>query len=117
MCIVCIKTAGIVRFALASTRSVVITNSVVTYCVCVAVHASRSGGETDDDSDDEPSATPPRQYSAKLADLVGKVLLMTQEERKKTVTVPVLVVQPNADSTDLRTREHLLVKSFKDSKL
>lgn len=49
--------------------------------------------------------------------MVGKVLLMTQDDRKKTIVVPVLVVQPNADSTELKTRDHLLVKSFKDSKL
>ena len=28
--------------------------------------------------------------------MVGKVLLMTQDDRKKTIVVPVLVVQPNA---------------------
>lgn len=79
-------------------------------CSCIA----RSDGESDEDSD---ASSPPRQYSSRLAEMVGKVLLMTQDDRKKTIVVPVLVVQPNADSTELKTRDHLLVKSFKDSKL
>jgi hypothetical protein len=43
---------------------------------------------------------------------------MELEDRKRTgMWVPMLVVLPCVDETsELKTREHLLVKSFKDSK-
>ncbi len=49
--------------------------------------------------------------------MVGKVVLMAAEDRKRTYWMPVLVVSPNASDMELKYNDHLLVKSFKDSKL
>jgi hypothetical protein len=38
-------------------------------------------------------------------------------DRKKTQTLPVLVVLPDAHSTDLKNKDHVLIRSFKDGKL
>ena len=48
--------------------------------------------------------------------MIGRILCMELEDRKRTMWVPVLVVNPNADDLELKTKEHLLVRSFKDSK-
>lgn len=54
---------------------------------------------------------------ARLVDLIGRVFLLELEERKRTAWVPVLVCNPNADEMELKTRDHVLVRSFKDGKL
>ena len=76
----------------------------------------RSDSEIDDTSSED-SLQPKKTYKGRLQDLIGRVLCMEIEDRKKTLWVPVLVVQPSADDMDLKSRDHLLVKSFKDSKL
>ena len=52
-----------------------------------------------------------------MQDMVGKIVCMMVEERKRVTNMPVLVVLPSAAELDLRTREHLLVRSFKDNRL
>jgi hypothetical protein len=47
---------------------------------------------------------------------VGKVFLAEIGEKKKQL-LPVLVVLPDAHGTELKTKDHFLVKSFKDGKL
>ena len=76
----------------------------------------RSDSDSDEESD---SDSPPkkRTYKGRLQDMVGKVVLMAAEDRKRTYWMPVLVVSPNASDMELKYNDHLLVKSFKDSKL
>lgn len=71
--------------------------------------------ESEDESTDE--SLPRRAlYKGKNQELVGKVFLAEVGEKKKQV-LPVLVVLPDAHATELKTKDHLLVKSFKDGKL
>ena len=81
------------------------------YCLCY-----RSDSESDEESDPD---SPPkkRTYKGRLQDMVGKVVLMETEDRKRTYWVPTLVVSPNASDLELKHSDHLLLKSFKDSKL
>lgn len=79
-------------------------------------HLFRSGSESEDDSSGE-SEPPKREYKGRLAEMTGRIVLMEIEDRKKALMVPVLVCDPNASDLDLKTKDHLLVKSFKDSKL
>ena len=76
----------------------------------------RSDSESDEESDPD---SPPkkRTYKGRLQDMVGKVVLMETEDRKRTYWVPTLVVSPNASDLELKHSDHLLLKSFKDSKL
>lgn len=55
-------------------------------------------------------------YKGKNRELVGKVMYIEVGDKKKMTAVPVLVALPDAHSTELRTKDHLLVRSFKDSK-
>ena len=82
------------------------------------VFANSSDDSDSDDDSSEDEAIPKRRYASRLEGLVGQVVLMEQEDRKRTLHVPVLITQPSADdSMSLKTREHILVKSFKDIKL
>lgn len=76
----------------------------------------RSDSEMDETSSED-SRQPKRTYRGRLQGLVGRVLCMDMEDRKKSFSVPVLVTQVNADDMELKTKDHVLVKSFKDSKL
>ena len=38
-------------------------------------------------------------------------------DRRKPLNLPVLVVLPDAHATELKNKEHVLVRSFKDGKL
>jgi hypothetical protein len=74
--------------------------------------------EGDGDGEEEESAgSSKRQYAGRLGEMVGRVVVMEIEDRKKTAWLPVLVVQPSADNLQLPTKDHVLVRSFKDSKL
>ena len=71
--------------------------------------------ESEDESTDE--SLPQRAlYKGRNQELGGKVFLAEVGE-KKTQVLPVLVVLPDAHATELKTKDHLLVKSFKDGKL
>lgn len=79
---------------------------------------SDDSDDSDEESSDEEMGPPKSRYSSRLEGLVGQVVLMEQEDRKRVLHVPVLITQPSADNTvSLKTREHVLVKSFKDGKL
>ena len=52
-----------------------------------------------------------------MQDMIGNIVCMVVEERKRASNMPVLVVLPSASELDLKTREHLLVRSFKDNRL
>ena len=58
-------------------------------------------------------------YSSAAQDLLGKVMGVEVEERgRKSYQLPVLVVLPSADTdTALPTKQHVLVRSFRDAKL
>ena len=78
--------------------------------------------ESNDDSDEEEEETKPKsRYASRLDGMVGRVVLMEQDDArsKKSLRVPVLIILPSAadNNMSLKTREHVLVKSFKDSKL
>ncbi|KAJ8309489.1 hypothetical protein KUTeg_014363 [Tegillarca granosa] len=70
--------------------------------------------DTEDTSSDE-SDTKRATYKGKVMELLRKVMLVEVGEKKK-LTIPVLVVLPDAHQTELKTKDHLLVKSFKDGK-
>lgn len=74
------------------------------------------GDEEDDTSSDE--SIPKREIykSGRLQSLVGRIMVMEQGDKRK-LQVPVLVCLPDAHTTELRTKDHILVKSFKDNKL
>ena len=69
-----------------------------------------------DESDDDSLPPKKRTYRGKLQDLIGRVMCMEIGDRKKTLSVPVLVCLPSANDLELKTKDHLLVKSFKDNK-
>ena len=83
--------------------------------VSYVAFSSQSENEDTEVSDEVPVSK--RTYAGRLGEMVGRVVSMEIEDRKKTAWLPVLVVQPSADNLDLPTRDHLLVRSFKDSKL
>ena len=77
-------------------------------------------GLSDSDSESEASeCSSPRKriYKGRNQEMVGRVSCMEIDDRKKTTWVPVLVIMPSASDMELKTRDHLLVKSFKDSRL
>lgn len=77
-----------------------------------------SVSESESESESSECSSPRKKvYKGRLHDQIGRVLCMELEDRKKTIWVPVLVVLPSASDVDLKTRDHLLVKSFKDSRL
>lgn len=70
--------------------------------------------DTEDTSSDE-SDIKRATYKGKILELLRKVMLVEVGEKKK-LTIPVLVVLPDAHQTELKTKDHVLVKSFKDGK-
>ena len=81
---------------------------------------SSSDSESDaDSSDDENAAGRKKGHpgNKKIGNMIGQVVCLEIEDRKKTLWVPAVVVQPTADSTDLKQPNEILVKSFKDTKL
>ncbi|OWF38408.1 AT-rich interactive domain-containing protein 4B-like isoform X2 [Mizuhopecten yessoensis] len=75
---------------------------------------SMGNDEEEDTSSDE--SIPKRPvYKGRLQNMVGRVMLTEMGDKRKQ-QVPVLVVLPDAHSTELRTKDHLLIKSFKDGK-
>ena len=72
-------------------------------------------GESDESSSDE-SILKRASYKGRLQDMVGKPMFVEMGDKKKQM-VPVLVVLPDAHGTELKTKDHMLVKSFKDGKL
>ncbi|XP_062573809.1 AT-rich interactive domain-containing protein 4A-like isoform X1 [Saccostrea cucullata] len=75
------------------------------------------GNEEEDSEEESTDESLPRRatYKGRNQELVGKVFLAEIGEKKKQV-LPVLVVLPDAHATELKTKDHLLVKSFKDGK-
>ena len=75
--------------------------------------SSSSDSESDESSESVPQKK--RVYKGRLQDMIGRVYLMETDKRKALWT-PVLIVNPNASDIDLPSRDHLLVRSFKDSR-
>ncbi|KAK3093694.1 hypothetical protein FSP39_018994 [Pinctada imbricata] len=75
------------------------------------VGAEEESEESSSDEDIPKRAT----YKGRHQELVGKVMLAEFGDKKKQ-TLPVLVVLPDAHNTDLKTKDHILIKSFKDGK-
>ena len=76
---------------------------------------SRNQEESDSSSEEEES--PRKKYRGKNQELVGKLMFYESADRRKPLNLPVLVVLPDAHATELKNKEHVLVRSFKDGKL
>ena len=77
--------------------------------VMIILLFSRNQDESDGSSDDEDSDS--------HQELLGKVMFYDAGEKKRSYLLPVLVVTPEAHPVTHKTKDHLLVKSFKDNKL
>ncbi|XP_060068389.1 AT-rich interactive domain-containing protein 4B-like [Ylistrum balloti] len=73
------------------------------------------GNDEEEDTSSDESIPKRAVYKGRLQNLVGKVMLTEMGDKRKQ-QVPVLVVLPDAHTTELRTKDHLLIKSFKDGK-
>ncbi|ESO93493.1 hypothetical protein LOTGIDRAFT_119273, partial [Lottia gigantea] len=83
--------------------------------------AVNQGNESESEEESDSDESLPKRQTYKLSrhqELVGKVMMYENTERRKgtPLSVPVIIVMPDAHDTDLRTKDHLLVRSFKDSK-
>jgi hypothetical protein len=85
----------------------------------VTVFSSSDSDSDIDSSEDEINPGRKRGHPSleNVENMIGQVVCLEIEDRKKTMWVPALVVQPTADSTDLKQPDEILVKSFKDTKL
>lgn len=72
--------------------------------------------QEESESSSEEEESPRKKYRGKNQELVGKVMFYETGERKKSQTLPVLVVLPDANPMELKNKDHLLVRSFKDGK-
>ena len=72
---------------------------------------SRGQDDSDESSDDESDTKDSNQ------ELVGKVMFYDAGDKKRPYLLPVLVVTPEAHPVTLKSKDHLLVRSFKDNKL
>ncbi|CAE1155260.1 AT-rich interactive domain-containing protein 4A,AT-rich interactive domain-containing protein 4B [Acanthosepion pharaonis] len=71
----------------------------------------------EEDSSSEESPPKRASYKGRFQELVGKVMCMESgDKRKSPLYVPVLVVLPDAHPVELKSKDHLLVRSFKDGK-
>ncbi|KAH3856905.1 AT-rich interactive domain-containing protein 4A-like isoform X2 [Dreissena polymorpha] len=68
------------------------------------------------ESSSEEDESPRKKYRGKNQELVGKPMFYEAGDRKKSAGVPVLVVLPDAHTTELKGKDHVLVRSFKDGK-
>ncbi|XP_071080254.1 AT-rich interactive domain-containing protein 4B-like [Haliotis cracherodii] len=69
-----------------------------------------------DESSSEDNSPKRASYRGRQQELVGKVMVIEAGDKRKGGPNPVLVVLPDAASMDLKTKDHVLVKSFKDGK-
>lgn len=84
--------------------------------ICNGNYDFHSNEEDSEEESTDESLSRRAVYKGKNQELVGKVFLAEIGEKKKQV-LPVLVVLPDAHAMELKTKDHLLVKSFKDGKL
>ena len=75
----------------------------------------RTQDDSEDSSEDELNDS--RKSLTAYSDLVGKLMFYDAGEKKKPYFLPVLVVIPEAHPTTLKSKDHILVRSFKDNKL
>ncbi|KAL4238041.1 DNA- binding [Mactra antiquata] len=75
-----------------------------------------SSNHEDSELSSEEDDSPRKKYRGKNQELVGKVMFYESGDRKKSQTLPVLVVLPDAHVTELKNKDHVLVRSFKDAK-
>lgn len=82
--------------------------------------AARSGtGDSDSEKEESSSEDEsPRRasYKSRHQELVGKVMLAEVADKRKGASTPVLVVLPDAHPVELKNRDQLLVRSFRDTK-
>ncbi|XP_076464526.1 uncharacterized protein LOC143296465 isoform X2 [Babylonia areolata] len=79
------------------------------------------GRTGDSESEKEESSSEdesPRRaaYKSRHQELVGKVMLAEVADKRKGASTPVLVVLPDAHPVELKNRDQLLVRSFRDTK-
>ncbi|XP_041351844.1 AT-rich interactive domain-containing protein 4B-like isoform X2 [Gigantopelta aegis] len=80
-----------------------------------SIYMSQEDTESDQSSSEDSS---PRRamYRGRGQEFVGKVMCVDLGDKKKTLLTPVIVCLPDAHSTELRTKEHMLVRSFRDGR-
>ncbi|RUS84764.1 hypothetical protein EGW08_007448 [Elysia chlorotica] len=81
-------------------------------------NGEESENEEDEDGDDDSEGESPRRatYRGRHQELVGKLMLIDIPHRKGSV-MPTLVVLPDANSlNEVKGRDQILLRSFKDSK-
>lgn len=76
---------------------------------------SESESEKEDSSSDE-EGRKRELYKSRHQELVGRAMLVEVADKRKGALTPVLVVLPDAHPIDLKNRDHLLVRSFRDTK-
>ena len=77
-----------------------------------------SDSESEKEESSSEDETPQRaSYKSRHQELVGKVMLVEVADKRKGALTPVLVVLPDAHPIELKNRDHLLVRSFRDTKL
>lgn len=110
----------------------VIKSCIIYIYICYTVYLSMtkslqfffcslsSSFRADYEEDSSSEESPPKRasYKGRFQELVGKVMCMESgDKRKSPLYVPVLVVLPDAHPVELKSKDHLLVRSFKDGKL
>lgn len=78
----------------------------------------REESESEEEMSSSEEETPRRaSYKGRYQELVGKVMCMECTDKRKGGQCPVLVVLPDAHPMDVKPRDQLLVRSFRDAKL
>ncbi|PVD26271.1 hypothetical protein C0Q70_13941 [Pomacea canaliculata] len=73
--------------------------------------------ESEEEMSSSEEETPRRaSYKGRYQELVGKVMCMECTDKRKGGQCPVLVVLPDAHPMDVKPRDQLLVRSFRDAK-
>ena len=76
--------------------------------------------ESDSDADSSDDNSPQKHlFHRPLSSLLGHVVCIELEDRKRSspICTPALVVNPSAEPQPLPSKDHILVKGFRDSKL
>ncbi|XP_064621700.1 AT-rich interactive domain-containing protein 4B-like isoform X2 [Lineus longissimus] len=72
--------------------------------------------DIDSDSSDDMSTTKKRTYVGRLQDCIGKIVCVETSDKRKGGWFPALVVLPSAADVPLKTKGHVVVRSFRDNR-
>ncbi|XP_070179923.1 AT-rich interactive domain-containing protein 4B-like isoform X2 [Littorina saxatilis] len=82
-------------------------------------NARGRAGDSESEKEDSSSEDETKKrefYKNRHQELVGRVMLVEIVDKRKGALTPVLVVLPDAHPIELKNRDHLLVRSFRDMK-